>query len=102
MRTLKTYYIRTDFGLQEDFIIETYNEAVVQAQENIRQAALSSDILETAQTNATALVQSLVLGLGFSQVEVKFLPPEEKEIPSLEDSLPPMPTLLPFQTATPE
>ena len=102
MRTLKTYYIRTDFGLQEDFIIDTYQEAIVQAQESLRDAALSSDILDTAQTNATALVQSLILGLGFSEVEVKFLPPGEDEIPPLEDSPPPMPTLLPFQTATPE
>jgi len=102
MRTLKTYYIRTDFGLQEEFIIDTYQEAIVQAQESLRDAALSSDILDTAQTNATALVQSLILGLGFSEVEVKFLPPGEDEIPPLEDSPPPMPTLLPFQTATPE
>lgn len=101
-RDLKLYYIHTSFGLDEKFVVEKYNEAVVEAQDNLRSAALESDILEAARTNAAALVQSLILGLGFSEVEVRFAPPSGEETSPLE--LPPelVPTLAPFVTATPE
>ena len=98
---LKLYYIRTDFGLDEEFVIETYNEAIGDAQESLRQAALDSDILETARTNATALVQSLILGLGFSEVQVQFVESGGDE-PLLEVTPEFIITPAPFATATPE
>lgn len=98
-RDLKLYYIRTDFGLDEEFAIEVYNEAVLEAQDNLRRAALESGILDVAEVNAEALVQSLILGLGFSEVEVKFLPSQEDE--TLLESPPElMLTPAPFPTAT--
>ncbi len=99
---LKLYYIRTDFGLDEAFVIETYNAAIVEAQENLRQAALESDILATARTNAAALVQSLILGLGFSEVQVRFAEPTEEELAPLEVTPAFVITPAPFATATPE
>jgi hypothetical protein len=100
-RDLKLYYIHTSFGLDERFVVEKYNEAVVEAQDNLRSAALESDILEVAKTNAAALVQSLILGLGFSEVEVRFAASGGEETSPLE--VPPklIPTLAPFMTATP-
>jgi hypothetical protein len=98
-QSLEIYYIRDD-GLDEKLAIEAYNEAIVEAQESLREAALRSDILETAKTNATALVQSLILGLGFSEVTVEFLPPEGGETLELEQPLELIPTLAPFPTAT--
>jgi len=100
--SLKLYYIRTDFGLEEAFVIETYNAAIGEAQENLRQAALESDILETARTNAVALVQSLILGLGFSEVEVRFAEPAGEELAPLEVTPAFVITPAPFATATPE
>jgi len=98
--SLDTYYIRNDWGLDEKFVVEKYNEAVVEAQESLKRAALESGILDAAKVNATALVQSLILGLGFSEVAVEFLPTgietDVLEVP-LELDLPP----LPFVTATP-
>lgn len=97
---LKLYYIRTDFGLDEEFTIETYNEAVLEAETSLRRAALESGILDAAQANATALVQSLILGLGFSEVEVKFLPSQGDEALQLESPPELMLTPAPFPTAT--
>jgi hypothetical protein len=98
--SLNTYYIRNDWGLDEKFVVEKYNEAVVEAQESLKRAALESGILDAAKVNATALVQSLILGLGFSEVAVEFLPTgietDVLEVP-LELDLAP----LPFVTATP-
>lgn len=102
MQSLKLYYVRTDFGVSERFAIEVYNEAIMEAQESLRSAALESDILDAAQTNAAALVQSLILGLGFSEVEVEFLPPRGNETLELNEPLELIPTLAPFLTATPE
>lgn len=102
MRSLKPYYIRTDAGLDEKFVVEKYNEAIVEAQESLRSAALESDILDAARTNAAALVQSLILGLGFSEVEVEFLPPRGDETLELDAPLELIPTLAPFPTETPE
>jgi hypothetical protein len=101
MRSLKPYYIRADPGLDEKFVVVQYNQAVVEAQESLRQAALESDILDAARTNARALVQSLILGLGFSEVEVRFLPPRGDETLELELPLELIPTLAPFPTTTP-
>ncbi len=101
-RSLKVYYLHTGFGLSEEFVIDTYNEAVVEAQDSLRNAALQSDILETAQANASALVQSLIMGLGFSDVEVKFLAPGGDETQPLEVPWELVPTPAPFSTATPE
>ncbi len=98
--SLEMYYIHTGFGLDEKFAIEKYNEAVVEAQESLRRAALESDILEAAKVNAAALVQSLVLGLGFSEVEVVFVP-RGNETEALEGPLDLILTPLPFITATP-
>lgn len=100
--SLKPYYIRLDPGLPERFVVEKYNEAVVAAQESLKQAALDSDILPAAQTNAAALVQSLIFGLGFPDVEVRFLPPRGDETLELEEPLESMPTPVPFVTVTPE
>lgn len=98
--SLETYYIRNDWGLDEKFVVEKYNEAVVEAQESLKRAALESGILDAAKTNATALVQSLILGLGFSEVAVEFLPTgietEVLEVPLELDLVP-----APFVTATP-
>jgi hypothetical protein len=98
--SLEMYYIHTGFGLDEKFAIEKYNEAVVEAQESLRRAALESDILEAARANATALVQSLILGLGFSEVEVVFVP-HGIETDLLEGPLELPITPAPFVTATP-
>jgi hypothetical protein len=98
--SLEMYYINTGFGLDEKFAIEKYNEAVVEAQESLRRAALESDILEAARVNATALVQSLILGLGFSEVEVVFAP-SGIETDLLEGPLELPITPAPFVTATP-
>lgn len=59
--------------VSKEFAAEQYNAAIVDAQESIKRAALESGILEVAETNAAALVQSLVMGLGFSSVEVIFI-----------------------------
>ena len=99
---LQLYYIRNDWGLDEKFVVEKYSEAVVEAQESLRRAAFESGILDAAKTNATALVQSLILGLGFSEVDVRFLPPQGDETLELDEPLELIPTLAPFQTATPE
>jgi hypothetical protein len=99
-RDIELYYIRTDFGLDEQFAIEKYNEAVVEAQESLRRAALESGILDAARANAVALVQSLILGLGFSEVEVKFLPPGGDETLPLESPQELILTPAPFPTAT--
>jgi hypothetical protein len=99
---IRMYYLYAGYGLDEEFVVETYNEALVEAQENLRRAALESDILDVARQNATALIQSLILGLGYSQVEVTFVPADDHQLPALE--APPMetfPTLQPFFTATP-
>jgi hypothetical protein len=98
--SLETYYIRNDWGLDEKFVVEKYNEAVVEAQNSLKRAALESGILDAAKVNATALVQSLILGLGFSEVAVEFLPTgietEVLEVPLELDLVP-----VPFITATP-
>ncbi len=99
--SLETYYIHTGFGLDEKFAIEKHNEAVVEAQESLRRAALESDILEAASTNAAGLVQSLVLGLGFSKVDVRFVPRGD-ETDVLEGPFELILTPAPFATATPE
>ncbi len=101
MTSLQPYYIRLDSGLPDRFVVEQYTEAVVEAQESLKQAALDSDILQAAQTNAAALVQSLILGLGFSEVDVQFLPPRGDETMELEVPLESIPTPAPFVTATP-
>jgi hypothetical protein len=62
---------------------------------------LESDILAVAERNATALIQSLIFGLGFSEVEVRFLPRGD-ETETLEKPLELILTPLPFITATPE
>jgi hypothetical protein len=96
------YYLYAGYGLDEQFVVEKYNEALVEAQESLHRAALDSDILGVARQNATALVQSLVLGLGYSQVEVTFLPSGEEPLPPLiTPPLETLPTLPPFLTATP-
>jgi hypothetical protein len=100
-QSLQAYYIHTGFGLDEKFAIEKYREAVIEAQENLRRAALESDILEVAEKNATALIQSLIFGLGFSKVEVRFLPRGD-ETETLEKPFELILTPLPFITATPE
>jgi len=100
--SLKPYYIHLDSGLPERFVVEKYNEAVIAAQESLKQAALDSDILSAAQTNAATLVQSLIFGLGFSDVEVRFLPPRGDETLELEEPLESIPTPIPFVTVTPE
>jgi hypothetical protein len=101
-RDLQVHYIRTDFGLEEDFVIEKYNEAVIEAQESLRLAALESGILEAARVNAVALVQSLILGLGFAEVDVQFLPPRGDEMAPLESPPELILTPAPFPTATVE
>jgi hypothetical protein len=98
---LQLYYIRNDWGLDEKFVVEHYSEAVVEAQDSLRRAALESGILDAAKTNASALVQSLILGLGFSEVQVVFLPPRGDETLQLEVPLELAPTPVPFFTATP-
>jgi hypothetical protein len=98
--SLETYYIHTGFGLDEKFAIEKYNEALGEAQESLRLAALETDILDAAQANARALVQSLVLGLGFSEVDVVFVP-SGTETEMLEGPLELPITPAPFVTATP-
>jgi hypothetical protein len=99
---ISMYYLYAGYGLDEQFVVEKYNEALVEAQESLRRAALDSDILEVARQNATALVQSLVLGLGYSQVEVRFMPPGEEQLSPLKTPpLEALPTLPPFLTATP-
>jgi hypothetical protein len=99
--SISLHYLRTDFGLDEKFVVERYNEAVIEAQESLRNAALESNILEAAENNARTLVQSLIQGLGFSQVKVRFLPPTGAEIEELEVPLEQLP-IIPFQTATPQ
>jgi hypothetical protein len=99
--SLEMYYIHSGFGLDEKFAIEKYNEAVVEAQDNLRRAALESDILDAAKTNATALLQSLILGLGFTEVDVVFLP-RSNETEMLEGPFELILTPVPFITATPE
>ncbi len=98
--SLQTYYIHTGFGLDEKFAIEKYNEALGEAQESLRRAALETDILDAAQANARALVQSLILGLGFSEVDVVFVP-RGTETELLEGPLELPITPAPFVTATP-
>jgi hypothetical protein len=99
--SLKLYYIHTSFGLDEKFVVEHYNKALVEAQESLKRAALDSDILTAAQTNAAALLQSLILGLGFSDVEVVFLPARGGEAEFPEEPLKLILTPAAFVTATP-
>jgi hypothetical protein len=100
--TLEVYYINKDWGLRPEFATEKYGEAVLEAQESLRTAALESGILDAAKTNASALVQSLILGLGFSEVTVEFIAPSGNETLELETPLELIPTLAPFPTGTPE
>ncbi len=85
--------------VSKEFATEQYNAAIVDAQESIKRAALESGILEVAETNATALVQSLVMGLGFSDVEVVFVARGDET--DLLDAVPRF-TPAPFPNATPD
>jgi hypothetical protein len=100
---INMYYLYTGYGLEERFAIEQYNTALVEAQESLRRAALESDILQAARDNATALVQSLILGLGFSEVNVQFLPPGPEQVEPVDPQpMETIPNLPPFVTTTPE